>query len=89
VPAVVGAAGIIGLGVGALPDAIAAVLTARAQQQEITVRAALTGDRELALQALVLDPLVPGLAVATAILDDAVKAHGSVMDRFAAPGVAA
>jgi alpha-galactosidase len=89
VPAVVGAAGIIGLGVGALPDAIAAVLTARAQQQEITVRAALTGDRELALQALVLDPLVPGLAVATAILDDAVKAHGSVMDRFAAAEVAA
>jgi alpha-galactosidase len=88
VPAVVGAAGIIGLGVGALPDAIAAVLTARAQQQEITVQAALTGDRELALQALVLDPLVPGLAVATAILDDAVKAHGSVMDRFAAPKVA-
>jgi alpha-galactosidase/6-phospho-beta-glucosidase family protein len=89
VPAVVGAAGITGLGVGALPDAIAAVLTARAQQQEITVRAALTGDRELALQALVLDPLVPGLAVATAILDDAVKAHGSVMDRFAAPKVVA
>jgi hypothetical protein len=26
--------------------------------------------------------------VATAILDDAVKAHGSVMDRFAAPKVA-
>jgi alpha-galactosidase len=41
------------------------------------------------LQALVLDPLVPGLAVATAILDDAVKAHGSVMDRFAAPKVVA
>src|SRR3954453_2802718 len=75
VPAVVNAAGITGLGVGALPDAIAAVLTARAQQQELTVRAALTGDRELALQALALDPLVPGPAVAAAILDDAVKAH--------------
>ncbi|MFI6831730.1 hypothetical protein ACIBG5_31820 [Kribbella sp. NPDC050241] len=83
VPAVVGAAGITGLGVGALPEGIAAVLTARAQQQEITVRAALTGDRALALQALALDPLVGRLDVATGILDDAIKAHGPLLDRFA------
>ena len=89
VPAAVGAAGIIGLGVGALPDAIAAVLTARAHQQEITVRAALSGDRQLALQALVLDPLVPGLEVATSILDDAIEAHGPTMTRFAAERSAA
>ncbi|MEV0797490.1 hypothetical protein AB0I34_07365 [Kribbella sp. NPDC050281] len=82
VPAVVGAAGITGLGVGALPDGIAAVLTARAQQQEITVRAALTGDRALALQALALDPLVGRLDIATGILDDAIKAHGPLLDRF-------
>jgi alpha-galactosidase/6-phospho-beta-glucosidase family protein len=84
VPAVVGAAGITGLGVGPLPDGIAAVLTARAQQQEVTVQAALTGSRALAIQALVLDPLVPGPAVAAAILDDAVDAHGPVLSRFAA-----
>ena len=84
VPAVVGAAGITGLGVGPLPDGIAAVLTSRAQQQEITVRAALTGSRTLALQALVLDPLVPGPDVATRILDDAIEAHGPVLQRFAA-----
>ncbi|MEV6287360.1 hypothetical protein [Kribbella sp. NPDC051770] len=83
VPAVVGAAGITGLGVGALPDGIAAVLTARAQQQEITVQAALTGDRALAVQALVLDPLVNGLEIATNILDDAIEAHGGTMERFA------
>jgi undecaprenyl-diphosphatase len=40
-----------------------------------------------AIQALALDPLVPGAAVAEAILDDAVKAHGAVMDPFAAPRV--
>jgi len=85
VPAVVGAAGITGLGVGALPSGIAAVLTARAQQQEITVQAALTGDRDLAVQALALDPLVPSPAVAAAILDDAIVAHGAVLDRFRAP----
>jgi alpha-galactosidase/6-phospho-beta-glucosidase family protein len=87
VPAVIGAAGITGLAVGPLPDGIAAVLTARALQQEITVRAALDGDRELAIQALALDPLVPGPAVAEAILDDAIKAHGSVLEHFTAPRV--
>jgi alpha-galactosidase/6-phospho-beta-glucosidase family protein len=87
VPAVIGAAGITGLAVGALPDGIAVVLTARALQQEITVRAALDRDRDLAIQALALDPLVPGPAVAEAILDDAIKAHGAVLEPFAAPRV--
>jgi alpha-galactosidase len=89
VPAVVGAAGITGLAVGSLPEAIAAVLTARAQQQELTVRAALTGDRDLAVQALALDPLVPDPRTAAAILDDAVAAHGTTLERFAAAALAA
>lgn len=85
VPAVVGASGITGLAVGALPSAIAAVLSARVAQQELTVQAALTGSRSLAVQALALDPLVPGPAVATAILDEAIAAHGPIMKRFALP----
>lgn len=83
VPAVVGGSGITGLAVGPLPDAIAAVLTARAEQQELTVQAALTGDRRLAIQALVLDPLTPDPATAEAILDDAVKVHRPLLDTFA------
>ena len=87
VPALVGAAGVTGLSVGPLPDAIAAVLTLRALQQEITVRAAVEGDRDLAIQALALDQLVPSPTVAAAVLDDAVKAHGDVLGCFAAPKV--
>ncbi len=86
VPAVVGAAGITGLAVGPLPAAIAAVLTARAQQQELTVQAALRGDRELALQALALDPLVPSPTIARRILDDAVRAHGAALAPFGEGG---
>jgi len=82
VPAVVGAAGITGLAVGRLPDAIAAVLTARALQQEVTVDAALSGSRQLALQALNLDPLVLDSEVARGILDDAVAADPETMWRF-------
>ena len=84
VPAVVDADGVTGVPVGPLPDGIAAVLTARALQQQLTVRAAIEGSRDLALQALALDPLVPGPAVAAAVLEDAVKAHGGLLDRFAA-----
>ena len=82
VPAVVGAGRITGLGIGPLPPAIAAVLSARADQQELTVRAGVTGERETALQALTLDPLVGDAGTARAILDDAVLAHSPFLDRF-------
>jgi len=82
VPAVVGAAGITGLAVGPLPEAIAALLTARAAQQEITARATMLADRQLALQALMLDPLVPDSATARAILDDAIAADPFTLQRF-------
>ncbi|WP_329237431.1 hypothetical protein OG417_34020 [Actinoallomurus sp. NBC_01490] len=82
VPAVVGADRITGLGIGPLPPAIAAVLAARAGQQELTVRAAVSGDRDTAVQALTLDPLVGDASTARAILDDAVVAHAPLLDRF-------
>jgi alpha-galactosidase len=84
VPAVVGAAGIRGVDVGPLPDDIAQVLTARAEQQELTVQAAVTGIRELALDALTRDPLVPDRATAVSVLDGAVQAHAPLLNRFAA-----
>jgi alpha-galactosidase len=83
VPAVIGAHGIRGVSVGRLPDAIAAVLTARAQQQELVVQAAVSGIRSVALQALTLDPLVPDAQTARAILDDAVTADPVRLARFA------
>jgi alpha-galactosidase len=83
VPAVVSAAGVSGVAVHGLPPAVLAVLTARALQQELVVEAAVNGRRSVALQALVLDPLVPDRATATAILDDAVAADPERLGRFA------
>jgi alpha-galactosidase len=83
VPAVVGGSGITGLAVGELPPAIASVLTFRAKQQEIIVEAAVTGDRQLALQALVLDPLVPDSGTARSILDDSIEADPEALSAFA------
>jgi alpha-galactosidase len=72
VPAYIGANGVTPMRVGALPKAIATVLTQRSNQQELTVIAAHEQNREMALQALYLDPLVASYQVATGILDDAV-----------------
>jgi alpha-galactosidase len=72
VPAVIGANGVTPLRVGALPKAIATVLTQRSQQQELTVMAARQESREMAIQALYLDPLVASYWKATGILDDAI-----------------
>jgi alpha-galactosidase len=88
VPAATGAAGITGRSVGPLPVAIAAVQTVRAQQQEVTVRAALVRDRDLAVRPWALDPRVPDPSPAAAILDDAVAAPRSSREPVAAAPVA-
>ena len=82
VPALVNGSGVTPLAVGELPAGIAAVLTSRSLQQEVTVEAALTGDRALAVEALVLDPLVPDSATARAILRDAALAQPGTLGVF-------
>ncbi len=82
VPGLIDGRGVHGVAVGALPEGIANILAARARQQELTVEAALTGDRALALQALLADPLVPSVEVAAAMLDDALAAHAAFLPRF-------
>ncbi|MEM1506825.1 MAG: hypothetical protein QXU02_00340 [Candidatus Bathyarchaeia archaeon] len=82
IPAVVGPFGFRGLKVGRLPKSIEAILQHRVAQQELTVEAALTGDREIALQALSLDPMVPTLSVAKRMLDDYIEAHKDFLPQF-------
>jgi alpha-galactosidase len=85
VPAAIGANSIKGIATGPLPDGIAAVLSSRVNQQEITVRAALSASAELAVQALALDPLVPDTRTARAILTDAIEAHRPWLDYLERP----
>ena len=89
VPGVVSGFGVRGIGVGPLPPAIADVLRARVHQQELTVEAALAGDRALALQALLDDPLVPTVEAAAAMLDEALLAHTRYLPQFAESAVGA
>lgn len=84
VPGSIDGSGVHGVAVGRLPEGIAAILAARVRQQEIVVDAALTGDRALALQALLADPLTPSFEAAGAMLDEALAVHASHLPAFAA-----
>ncbi len=83
VPGLIDGRGVHGIPVGALPEGIAGILNARVRQQELTVDAALSGDRTLALQALLADPLVPSLEAAEGMLDQALETHAPYLPRFA------
>ncbi|HVL23189.1 MAG TPA: hypothetical protein VM450_03845 [Thermomicrobiales bacterium] len=77
VPGQISGFGVRGIGVGELPEGIAAILRQRIYQQELTVDAALSGDRALAIQALLADPLMASVSVedAGAMLDEVQAAH--------------
>jgi alpha-galactosidase len=69
-PTIVGPAAISPVPVGPLPDGCAALLAQRIAIHSLTVEAAVHRDRQAALQALLLDPIVNSYDVATRLLDD-------------------
>jgi galacturan 1,4-alpha-galacturonidase len=75
--------------VGALPLGVLSTLEPHVVNQELIVRAALEGDRQLALQSMVNDPLVHDLSKAEAILDDLLAAHAAYLPQFRTPVAAA
>jgi len=82
VPAVAGADGIRGIKVGALPAGIAALLNTQAHVQSLVVEAAVHGSRELALQALLADPVVHSAQAAAKTLDELLRVHAPYLPQF-------
>ena len=70
------------LTVGALPPGVLSTLEPHVANQELIVRAALEGNRQLALQAMVNDPLVHDLEKGRAILDEFLIAHEAYLPQF-------
>ena len=70
------------LTVGAVPPGVLSTLQPHVTNQEMIARAALEGDRSLALQALVNDPLVPNLQIARKVLDELLEAHAAYLPQF-------
>jgi len=82
-PAIVGADRIYGLALGEMPPAIAALLELQLRIMDLVVEAAVTGDRQTALQALLIDPGVPSPEAARNILDEMIAAEKDYLPQFA------
>jgi alpha-galactosidase len=82
VPAVADGAGIHGLGLDPLPEAIAELCRREAALAGLVVDAAVTGNRELALQALLLDPMISDFGQAEGILNDYLEAYAEWLPQF-------
>lgn len=82
VPAVVQPGGIRPLQLGSLPPGITELCRREAALVELVVDAAVSGDRDLALQALLLDPMINDIGRARAILDDYLAAFAAHLPQF-------
>jgi alpha-galactosidase len=71
-----------GVEVGSMPDTVAALIRHELSIQDLAVEAALEGSRDVALQALLLDPVVNSARAAEAFLDDVLRAHRPWLPRF-------
>jgi 6-phospho-beta-glucosidase len=83
VSCVIGAEGPRPLTMGPLSPKLRGLLQQVKAYEELTIEAAVTGDRNLALQALVANPIVPSFEVAKVVLDDLLEAHAEHLPQFA------
>jgi len=74
-PGVISSLGATPLRMPPLPDVVAGFARKQIQVQELSVAAAVTGDRRLALQAMLLDPVVDSVGTAEKVLDQLLEAH--------------
>lgn len=84
VPAVVGPDGIRPLHLGPLPEPVAELCRREAALVERVVDAAVSGDRDLALHCLLLDPMIGDIGRARAILDDYLTTFTDYLPQFRA-----
>ena len=81
---VVGPNGARGIAVGSLPAPVASILRRHVENQEMTVEAGLTGNRKLAFQAMLNDPLLQGLSLheASQMFDELLEANKAYLPQF-------
>jgi 6-phospho-beta-glucosidase len=65
-----------------MPPQIRGLIQAVKAYEELTIQAALTGDRNTARLALMAHPLVPSWDTACALLDDLLAANRQYLPRF-------
>ncbi len=82
VPGVISSMGIRGLNMPPLPEPIAELCRRELAYSSLVVDACYTGNKELALQALLLDPMVNDIDRARAILDDFYTEFAEYLPQF-------
>lgn len=65
-----------------IPEQVKGLLHAVKTYESLTIEAAITGDRGIALQALVHHPLVPSVTVAKALLEEMLEANKAYLPNF-------
>ena len=78
-----GGPGIHPLCIGDLPKPLAAFCRRDVDQMELIVEAAVKGDRNLVLQAMLLDPVVDSVRVAERVLDEMMQVQADYLPQFA------
>lgn len=82
VPGIVEDGGFRGVPVGRLAGPVAAMVQNEIAIQELAVEAAVTGSRDAALQALLIDPCVHSARAAEAFLEEILTAHRAYLPAF-------
>lgn len=82
VPGIISGMGIQGLSFPPLPEMIAEHCRRELARTEIVIDSIVQGDRQLALQALLLDPMVTDIDTARAILDDLLSGFAEYLPTF-------
>jgi len=81
-PGVLNAEGVTGMPVGALPEGITELLRREITVSHLTADAVVEGDRDLALQALLLDPVIRDMDIADQILKDYLTSYKQYLPSF-------
>ena len=81
-PAYINGSGIQPINIGELPVGIVELLKREISVGQLCVDAAVTGNRSLALQCLLLDPVITDLDVAKLILDDYLETYKGLLPDF-------
>jgi alpha-galactosidase len=82
VPALVNGRGVQGIQLGDLPHPVAALCRREVDLVEMVVDTAVSGDRHLALQTLLLDPMINDIGRARVILDDYLREFADYLPQF-------
>lgn len=82
VPGIIEDGGFRGMDVGRLAGPVAAMVQHEVEIEKLAVEAAMTGSRDLALQALLIDPCVNSAKAAASYLDDVLTAHRPYLPAF-------